>query len=139
MSKLTAAIGLLPPLDCLGAMFTLDPSPSRYDFLPSPVGNSMSTADIGPVLAGIEPSIVRAMVVGHTNCSDASGRRAPRLAVGGNSSMISRARARAHASEVRWAGSPNSRLRDSPNSKDPSLVLATPPLWGSPGPRALEI
>ena len=48
----------------------------------------MSTANtFAPVLAGIEPSIVRAMVVEHTNCSHASGplrvhavpgRRAPR-------------------------------------------------------------
>jgi hypothetical protein len=63
MSKLRA------PLDCLGAMFTSDPSPSRYDFLPSPVANSMSTADIGPVVAGIETTIVRAMVAERTICS----------------------------------------------------------------------
>ena len=41
--------------------------------------------------------------------------------------MISRARVRAHAEEVRPTAAPK---RDSRSSKDPHLAKATLPLWG---------
>jgi hypothetical protein len=106
-------------------MFTSDPSASRYDLLTSPVGNSMSTlkrSGSSSPASNLRNTQTAQTLVAPGPCS-------PSVRSEGNSSMISRARVRAHAEGVRPIGGrlrvsvPPSKLQ---GARRPSVTQRSP-------------